>query len=234
METGKTGKYFKYAIGEIVLVMIGILLALQVNNWNQNRLIKTERNELVNSIAKEFKNVIPKLEQAIKGREYNIKNVSNAIDLLYNENDKTPIDSIKQKISRVFYGSDYQPQTPTYTMAVSSGKINLIKDDIFSVNISEFMVAKEMLNKMSQISLNTVFVGTLWEIKEEQWEVYRPMEDIPKRFSLTDEEYINYVSQPEVIAKFKNMISLNENIIRRFVRMIEASKNIVQNFESKK
>ena len=33
----KTGKYFKYAIGEIILVMIGILLALQVNNWNTNR-----------------------------------------------------------------------------------------------------------------------------------------------------------------------------------------------------
>ena len=34
MEQNKTGKYFKYAIGEIVLVMVGILLALQVNNWD--------------------------------------------------------------------------------------------------------------------------------------------------------------------------------------------------------
>lgn len=34
---GKTGRYIKYAIGEIILVMIGILLALQVNNWNENR-----------------------------------------------------------------------------------------------------------------------------------------------------------------------------------------------------
>ena len=33
----KTRKYFKYAIGEIVLVMIGILLALQINNWNEKR-----------------------------------------------------------------------------------------------------------------------------------------------------------------------------------------------------
>jgi len=33
----KTGKYFKYAIGEIVLVVIGILIALQINNWNENR-----------------------------------------------------------------------------------------------------------------------------------------------------------------------------------------------------
>lgn len=33
----KTGKYLKYAFGEIILVMIGILLALQVNNWNEDR-----------------------------------------------------------------------------------------------------------------------------------------------------------------------------------------------------
>ncbi|WP_407556388.1 DUF6090 family protein [Winogradskyella sp. 4-2091] len=37
METGRTSKYFRYAIGEIVLVVIGILIALQINNWNENR-----------------------------------------------------------------------------------------------------------------------------------------------------------------------------------------------------
>jgi hypothetical protein len=34
---GKTGKYLKYAIGEIVLVVIGILIALQINNWHDHR-----------------------------------------------------------------------------------------------------------------------------------------------------------------------------------------------------
>ena len=34
----KTSKYFKYAIGEIILVIIGILIAIQINNWNENRL----------------------------------------------------------------------------------------------------------------------------------------------------------------------------------------------------
>jgi hypothetical protein len=37
LNEGKTTKYFKYAIGEIVLVVIGILIALQINNWNEKR-----------------------------------------------------------------------------------------------------------------------------------------------------------------------------------------------------
>ena len=42
MEKNKTGKYLKYAIGEIILVVIGILIALSINNWNENRKLKTE------------------------------------------------------------------------------------------------------------------------------------------------------------------------------------------------
>lgn len=38
----KTGKYFKYAIGEFVLVVIGILIALQINNWNEYEKAKTK------------------------------------------------------------------------------------------------------------------------------------------------------------------------------------------------
>lgn len=37
LSQGKTLRYFKYAIGEIVLVVIGILIALQINNWNERR-----------------------------------------------------------------------------------------------------------------------------------------------------------------------------------------------------
>ena len=47
MEKNKTGKYLKYAIGEIVLVVIGILIALQINNWNENRKLSNKKRELI-------------------------------------------------------------------------------------------------------------------------------------------------------------------------------------------
>lgn len=51
LNQGKTGKYFKYAIGEIVLVVIGILIALQINNWNEWRKDRVKEKIILNDLA---------------------------------------------------------------------------------------------------------------------------------------------------------------------------------------
>ncbi len=48
----QTAKYFKYAIGEIVLVVIGILIALQINNWNENRKQQIKEREILSYTIK--------------------------------------------------------------------------------------------------------------------------------------------------------------------------------------
>jgi len=50
VQVGKTGNYFKYAIGEIVLVVIGILIALSINNWNEARKATIFEDEILNLI----------------------------------------------------------------------------------------------------------------------------------------------------------------------------------------
>ncbi|OIQ41889.1 MAG: hypothetical protein BM563_00840 [Bacteroidetes bacterium MedPE-SWsnd-G1] len=54
LSEGKTRKYFKYAIGEIVLVVIGILIALQINNWNEAKKSKTNVIQLMENVQKEL------------------------------------------------------------------------------------------------------------------------------------------------------------------------------------
>ncbi|WP_207764273.1 DUF6090 family protein [Hanstruepera neustonica] len=75
LSEGKTGKYLKYAIGEIVLVVIGILIALQINNWNEGRkankkeqLILKELRNSINSDLKAYEDfLIPRLERKKSG-----------------------------------------------------------------------------------------------------------------------------------------------------------------------
>jgi hypothetical protein len=62
LSEGKTGKYFKYAIGEIVLVVIGIVIALQLNNWNESR-----KNE------DEFKAVLQQIYTIVDQDSENLK-----------------------------------------------------------------------------------------------------------------------------------------------------------------
>jgi len=46
----KMSKYFKYAFGEIILVVIGILIAIQVNNWNEKRIAQNQLTKLINDV----------------------------------------------------------------------------------------------------------------------------------------------------------------------------------------
>jgi len=66
LNEGKTSKYLKYAIGEIILVVIGILIALQINNGNQNRINKISERLLLKEINAEFKLNKEELESTIR------------------------------------------------------------------------------------------------------------------------------------------------------------------------
>ncbi|NJN49875.1 MAG: hypothetical protein HC798_00145 [Polaribacter sp.] len=62
---GKTTKYFKYAFGEIILVVIGILIALQLNNWNQNRIDDIESKNFSLRLYNEVKSNLIIVEEEI-------------------------------------------------------------------------------------------------------------------------------------------------------------------------
>ena len=92
MSENKTGKYIKYAIGEIILVMLGILLALQVNNWNERRsqlkadleFLKTLKTELeldTTNLSRRLQNYTESNENII----FNLKLLDSASVISYQQ-----------------------------------------------------------------------------------------------------------------------------------------------------
>ena len=60
----KISKYLLYALGEIILVVIGILIALRINNWNENRKLYQEEKATIASLKLEFKKNLGALKKA--------------------------------------------------------------------------------------------------------------------------------------------------------------------------
>ena len=69
----RIGKYLLYAIGEILLVVIGILLALQINNWNEESNIRAQEMTLRANIIESVKKAEIAAEQFTDAEETNIR-----------------------------------------------------------------------------------------------------------------------------------------------------------------
>ncbi|MCA0133552.1 DUF6090 family protein [Winogradskyella alexanderae] len=90
LSEGKTGKYFKYAIGEIVLVVIGILIALQINTWNENRKANTLLNLYQENIIFELRDNLVHLKELDSINRTRKRSIETYIDY-YNSENLNPI-----------------------------------------------------------------------------------------------------------------------------------------------
>lgn len=101
--SNKASSYLLYAIGEIILVMIGILLALQVNNWNESRKQKTELRGVLQSISNNMVIDTTIASGIIKFYEANSKNSIKVI------NREITMDSYKECLPCIGLVTTYQP-----------------------------------------------------------------------------------------------------------------------------
>ena len=99
MSENKTGKYFKYAIGEIILVVIGILIALQINNWNEQRKVDREIVKVLSEIRSNLVNDSLNIRETRIKKSEDIDIQSTVIHAL--EIGNIPYDSIQHHLGRV-------------------------------------------------------------------------------------------------------------------------------------
>ncbi len=133
LDENKTGRYFKYAIGEIVLVMIGILLALQVNTWKNNRELKKEELKVMKSLHNEFSENLIKFDSAYKFHLRRKKGIETIMSI---KPENVTTDSLMLLINRVNNNYTFDPFQGIYNSVINSGKIELISNDALKNKIS--------------------------------------------------------------------------------------------------
>ena len=128
MEKNKTGKYIKYAIGEIVLVVIGILIALQINNWNE---FKKARAVEINYLENLKADLILEDKNIETFSLYHFEKAKSCTYLLNTTIPKTLEDvvSYTNQYENVFYWFGFVPNNNTFKELLSSGNLSLIKND---------------------------------------------------------------------------------------------------------
>jgi hypothetical protein len=132
MSENKTGRYFTYAFGEILLVVIGILIALSINNWNENQKDNSKKAVLLKALEIEFSSNLTQLESVLHYDSIVLRNTHKLMKL----GPETSIEMIKDSLPYWLQNSAYRwtfdPLNGALRSGISSGEIHLIKNDSLS------------------------------------------------------------------------------------------------------
>jgi len=130
MEKNKTGKYFKYAIGEIILVVIGILIALSINNWNESNKNEVVLTNYKERLIRQFETDSISLGNSKRAFEF-FQPKFRKLDSLFRENHKgnLSVDSIIKVPKFITLQSEFISATTVIDELFNTGNLDLFQND---------------------------------------------------------------------------------------------------------
>jgi len=203
LSEGKTTKYFKYAIGEIVLVVIGILIALQINNWNEEKKyqkqLKIKMNSLLGDIgedALQLKSLIKNLEQQNRAADHIIpimeserKSIKDSLKFILDFNSFTTTPIISQ-------------QNDTWDFLSANGKLSELEDQELVNLLKDYYDYFEVLTINFNNSANPVRL----ELRQLKYELFK--DDEHRKFFPTNNPSVPNKEVYEAIFNDKQVLPL--------------------------
>ncbi|BAO75376.1 hypothetical protein WPG_1146 [Winogradskyella sp. PG-2] len=144
MEENKMGKYLKYAIGEIILVVIGILIALQINNRNENNKALKKEQAFLQEINFDFKSNKTQLDSIISFNKVSFHASIRLLEIMGTFDLKNPkrneanahfADSMKYYNRLAWRNKSFNPKNGAVEALLNSSSFDLIKNDTLRRNL---------------------------------------------------------------------------------------------------
>ena len=245
LSEGKTGKYFKYAIGEIVLVVIGILLALQINSWNQQRIEDKKEVELLTGLKDEFHYNLNTLDESIKTNKKVTESCVNLTRLIRSDSILKSPEIIDRLLIDIGGFNSFDARTGISGEIVNSGKLSILKNDLLQVQLSNWLTIladaeEDILFRSDNYTMNLMpFLMKRFPLangeltkklafdKKNYLEVYK--EKSPFEIDLSQKDLMAFENQIWHHKHNHDYVIVNELIIRDFmmntIKMIDEELN---------
>lgn len=152
---GKFRKYLAYAIGEILLVMIGILLALAINNWNEKRKLYEAETQYYINLKRQLEEDKKFIESNIAFNDRYRQQYLYALRLLQS-NDRSNLDTLGKIAVNLLEYSDFHQQRNIYESLVSSGEINLLHNKAIVEGLQRLDESFVYINKLEEAHFDVI------------------------------------------------------------------------------
>lgn len=164
LNENKLKKYFLYAIGEIILVVIGILIALQINNWNNRRIEKQDEIVSYESIKQQIsedKNALL-ASKKLNNQLFNQYVYANQI---ISTNDYSKMDTLAYLSMQLSRYSDFDRSGNIYETLINSGDLKLLKNKEIPNRLQNLEMAYNRINKLEDINWEIIIEELSPELK---------------------------------------------------------------------
>jgi len=229
LSENKFSKYLIYAIGEIVLVVIGILIALGINNWNEeNKKVAEESEYLVNLLA-EFKTNHEELKTNIARHKF-VKLKTKELSNLINPN---PKDITSNKLDTLMWAMAYIPEFKALSSLASSEKLDLVNDYPLKNDIGNWRLTYELYNYSLKITYDQ-YHHYIYPFMAKNYQ----LKNIKSSQFPADKSDFTF-NQKSILSSpiFENQVvlrSLNADVIfQRATKLFEIQENIIHLIEQK-
>ena len=224
-------KYLLYALGEIILVVIGILIALQINNWNEHKKQQAEEQRILKKLKIDVENDTLQLISHIQKSEKRIQLLESLMKTLSENNGTDILDFINDGINSIGYENYFRVNSGTYDESVAAASIKFIANDSLRQNIFNYYRDARINytdnNSAQQVyrDIYPVFWRKLMATKD-----VMDMMQVPSKLPAID--LLGLAEDGEFMAMIMQKIGLEYNQKDEWYRFLERAKTIQSQIES--
>ena len=209
--------YLLYAVGEIVLVVIGILLAIQINNWNEQRKSNIVKNDLIVSLIGDFTSTQALLSESIKASDAMVEENAQLLELI-GTRDLTidQVRDIRGLMSSFLRGTSFRPNLSVYKAAQANGQLRLIESNRLLELFTAYDNSVKSFQLHDELSGQNFYLGSIYELHKMVGAIsaLRKTEPSADAFQLSDQELMKLLRKKDVFAALENTAVLNSNLNR--------------------